>query len=115
MKPTYFNDSIKRAIHIAENKTTDMADEPLRVPLHYYRNDALRISEREQIMSKTPLPVLTSAEVANANDYVVRELFGKSVLIVRGDDGIARAFENYCRHRGATIANGCGNRGLFAS
>lgn len=41
-------------------------------------------------------------EIPHAGDYFVRdiEVLGKSVIVVRGDDGRVRAFHNTCTHRG---------------
>ena len=39
----------------------------------------------------------------------MRDVLGTSVLVTRDADGIAHAFLNYCRHRGARPAAGCGN------
>jgi phenylpropionate dioxygenase-like ring-hydroxylating dioxygenase large terminal subunit len=41
--------------------------------------------------------------VPNAGDWVVREVAGESVIILRGRDGELRAFANVCRHRGSRI------------
>ena len=38
---------------------------------------------------------------------------GVPVLIVRGREGKLRAFLNVCRHRGAKVAEGCGEARLF--
>ena len=35
------------------------------------------------------------------------------MLITRDEDGVAHAFLNYCRHRGAEPAQGCGNARRF--
>src|SRR5262249_14491253 len=35
------------------------------------------------------------------------------ILLVRRDDGSLGAFLNVCRHRGARVAEGCGNAKLF--
>ncbi len=39
-------------------------------------------------------------EIANPGDYVVRDIAGESVFIVRNDAGDIRAFYNVCSHRG---------------
>ena len=44
---------------------------------------------------------------------MVQELYGKSVLLTRGSDGKARAFLNYCQHRGTKLEqteSGCKSR-----
>lgn len=38
-----------------------------------------------------------------AGDYVVLDLWRDSVIVMRGDDGRLRAFQNACRHRGAKL------------
>jgi phenylpropionate dioxygenase-like ring-hydroxylating dioxygenase large terminal subunit len=35
------------------------------------------------------------------------------VLMTRGADGQVKAFANICRHRGAPVAQGCGNTRAF--
>ncbi len=47
--------------------------------------------------------VAHSSELPAPGDFVTRDVVGAPVLVVRGDDGVARAFLNVCRHRGATV------------
>ena len=61
----------------------------------------------------TPLPLVPTARVREPHDFLVREVLGRSVLVSRGADGVARAFLNYCRHRGARPAEGCGSARRF--
>jgi len=44
-----------------------------------------------------------ASELAEPGDFVTRDVLGAPALLVRGDDGAARAFLNVCRHRGATV------------
>lgn len=100
---------VRRALEVVEGGTTDMADEVLRVSLDYYRSPEIAERERSEIMLLTPLPLVPTARIPDPNDFVVRSVLGRSVLLSRGSDGVARAFLNYCRHRGARPAGGCGN------
>jgi choline monooxygenase len=52
-------------------------------------------------------------QAANPGDYFTFDLIGEPLLIVRGEDGVLRAFYNVCRHRAGNPASGCGNRKLF--
>ncbi|WP_179138074.1 methyltransferase [Candidatus Entotheonella palauensis] len=45
----------------------------------------------------------------NIGDYLVTDMFNEFVLIVRGQDGVIRAFSNFCRHRGSSLLTGRGN------
>jgi len=42
-------------------------------------------------------------EVPNAGDFLTFAVDTTSVLVIRGDDGIVRAFHNVCRHRGTQL------------
>src|SRR4029078_3376730 len=65
------------------------------------------------LFETSPLALIAATEIANPHDYVVRNAVGRSVLITRAEDGQAHAFLNYCRHRGAEPAQGCGNARRF--
>jgi phenylpropionate dioxygenase-like ring-hydroxylating dioxygenase large terminal subunit len=99
---------MKRALDIAEGEWPEMADRYLEVPLDYFTDGDL--FSRERVLFETlPLALVASAEIANPHDYFVRNAVGRSVLLTRDEDGVAHAFLNYCRHRGAEPAGGCGN------
>src|SRR5271156_6457349 len=113
--PTHVLDEAltRRALEIVKNKTTEMADDVLRVPLNYYNDPKLTDIEESQILRRTPLAVMQSCRIPNPNDYVVRSVIGDSLLITRDKDGISHVFLNYCRHRGAMPACGSGNARRF--
>jgi choline monooxygenase len=92
--------------------TTDLAPSVLRVPLWYYRDPEV-LAREEALLRRTPIALVAAAQVREPGDYWVREVLGTSVLVVRGSDGVARAFLNHCRHRGAAPAHGCGNARRF--
>lgn len=102
-------EQVRRILALVDGHTTEIADEILTVPLSYYRDPAL--ADRElQLCRHTPLALAPTAQLANANDYVVRDVLGTSVLLTRDADGAAHAFLNYCRHRGGKpTPDGCGN------
>ena len=108
------HDLTRRALALVTSGTTDMADDVLRVPLGYYRDPAVLERERGDILERTPLALVPTAQVRRPHDFVVREVLGRSVLVSRAEDGVARAFLNYCRHRGARPAAGCGSARRFS-
>jgi phenylpropionate dioxygenase-like ring-hydroxylating dioxygenase large terminal subunit len=103
----------RRALRHAIDKTTDMADRELRVPLHYYRDPKITEIEESQILRRTPLAIVPSAQLPNVNDFMVRSVLGDSLLVTRHRDGASHVFLNYCRHRGAMPACGSGNAEKF--
>lgn len=103
----------RRALEHVASGSTDMAGCVLRVPLSYYCSPQLSAKELE-LLRRTPLAAAITGDLPAPHDYVVREILGASILLSRAADGTARAFLNYCRHRGAQPAAGCGNARRFA-
>lgn len=104
---------MKRALTIMEKQWPEMAAAHMRVPLEAYRSEEIAARERE-LFETSPLALLAASEIANPHDYLVRRAAGRSILLTRDGDGVAHAFLNYCRHRGAEPVKGCGNARAFA-
>jgi choline monooxygenase len=98
---------VQRALTLIDAGTTDMAESVLQVPLGYYRDED-QLAREVQLCRRTPLALVPTCQMPGPHDFVVREVLGSSVLLSRGGDGVARAFLNYCRHRGGKPAAGCG-------
>lgn len=45
-------------------------------------------------------------DVPAAGDWISFDLLGERAVIMRGRDGVVRAFHNLCRHRGARVVDG---------
>ena len=103
---------MKRALDIVEAQWPEMAEAHMEVPLDFYNSETLAEQERE-VFETSPLALVASSEIANPHDYLVRSAVGRSILLTRDADGQAHAFLNYCRHRGAEPASGCGNARSF--
>ena len=80
----------RRALALVDAGTTEMAEDVLHVPLDYYR-DPERLAGERALCERTPLALVPSAQLGAPGDFVVREVLGTSVLIVRGADGVVRA------------------------
>ncbi len=96
-----------------------MSDTPspggaLEATLHrdYYLSDHIFALERERIFFREWFCAAREEEIPEAGDYVVREVAGESVLIVRTRDGSLAAHYNVCRHRGSQLVP-AGARGTF--
>jgi Rieske 2Fe-2S family protein len=96
------------------------ADEPptvaqLERTLHrdYYLSDRIFALERERIFYREWFCVAREEDVPAAGDYLVCEVAGESVLLVRTRDGGLAAHYNVCRHRGSRLVSECG-RGRFS-
>ncbi len=76
------------------------------IPARRYTSTAFADLERDHLWSRTWLCAGREEELPQAGDYKLFEKTGRPILIVRGKDGLARAFYNICRHRGARVARG---------
>jgi choline monooxygenase len=102
----------RRARRLVETKTTDLAPAPLPVPLAYYR-DPVQLARERALLATTPLALVPTSRISKPHDFVVRSVLGTSVLLTRDADDTAHALLNYCRHRGARPAAGCGTARRF--
>lgn len=75
--------------------TGPVATEPYWCPTFHQR-------ELRSIFRKTWLCAGRVEEIPNPGDFFLKQVptFDMSVIVVRGKDGIIRAFHNVCRHRG---------------
>ena len=103
----------RRLLGHIDGRTTDLADS-------LYRNRVIAYScrerarlERERLFRDQPIFMGLSARLAKPGDYVTEDVAGLPVLMTRGADGSVKAFANICRHRGAPVAEGCGNARAF--
>ena len=85
-----------------QDRTTDMAEADLRVPIANFVSDEHAARERE-LMRRLPLVVAHHSELPTAGSFITRNVLGTSIIVVRrADNGIA-AFLNMCRHRGGRV------------
>ena len=86
----------------------------LEATLHrdYYLSDHIFALERERIFFREWFCAAREEEIPDPGDYVVREVAGESVLIVRTRDRGLAAHYNVCRHRGSQLVP-AGGRGTF--
>ncbi|MEI5678595.1 MULTISPECIES: aromatic ring-hydroxylating oxygenase subunit alpha [unclassified Mesorhizobium] len=68
-----------------------------------YHSPALLELEKEHIFRNHWQIVGHISDVPNAGDYLTMDVVGERALIVRGKDGVVRAFHNICRHRGSRV------------
>ncbi|HVZ16905.1 MAG TPA: Rieske (2Fe-2S) protein, partial [Terriglobales bacterium] len=80
------------------------------MPGHLYVAPEIFQLELDKIFLKDWQVVGRAEQFPNPGDFHAFRLFGEPVLLVRNANGMVQAFTNVCRHRGAEIASGRGNR-----
>jgi phenylpropionate dioxygenase-like ring-hydroxylating dioxygenase large terminal subunit len=73
------------------------------LPRPFYVDPDIFQLDLERIFYKSWLFAVSSCEIPKAGNYVTHKVGLYSVIIVRGADGVIRAFHNSCRHRGSTL------------
>ena len=84
-------------------------DAPVMIPVGRYISADFAALEYERMWPRVWHLACTVDHVANPGDWFEHRLGRYSILLVRGDDGALRAFQNVCRHRGNTICQGSGS------
>jgi p-cumate 2,3-dioxygenase alpha subunit len=86
-----------------------------RVSRRVFTDPAIFALERDRILLKSWMYLGHESEIRAVNDYIVRLMIGKSVILVRDREGKVRAFINTCPHRGTQICRDeRGNRKTFS-
>ena len=102
------------ALHAAMASTLRFAD-PVRDPLDgmslpgwLYHDPEFLEAEKSALLRSAPQVVCHSSDIAVPGEWRSLEYLGESIIVIRGDDGVARAFSNVCRHRGSRLVDGTG-------
>ena len=91
------------------NNRIDLTEGVYKVPANLYIDQDRWELEVDRIFRRLPLALGFSCELREPGQYSSISVMGNPVLMVRGEDGVARAFVNMCSHRGAIVAaEGCG-------
>ena len=103
----------RRLLGHIDGRTTDLADSLFRNRVIAYSCRERARLERDRLFRDLPMFMGLSTRLAKAGDYLTEDVAGMPVLMTRGADGSVKAFANVCRHRGAPVAEGCGNARAF--
>ena len=79
-----------------------------RIPTERYTSTQWFDRERDRLWPRVWQFACPLDQVAHPGDFYEYRCGLLSVLVVRGDDGVLRAFQNACRHRGSAICEGSG-------
>jgi phenylpropionate dioxygenase-like ring-hydroxylating dioxygenase large terminal subunit len=81
----------------------------------FYLDPDLLEAEASRIWYREWLYLAHESEIPKVGDFVVREMLGESIIVVRTSKTDVRAMLNVCRHRGARIVDApCGTAKRFS-
>jgi Rieske 2Fe-2S family protein len=69
----------------------------------YFVSPEIFAEEQEKIFSTQWMLVGHQSQIAGAGDYIVQQVIGESLIVIRDKSGEIRAFYNVCRHRGTRL------------
>ena len=76
------------------------------LPAWTYHSPALFDLERDKLFLTHWQVVGHVGDIPAAGDWLAFDLIGERAVVMRGNDGVVRAFHNLCRHRGARVVDG---------
>ena len=85
----------------------DWAESIMTIPADQYRDPARFEHEVDAAFRRSPLMVALSVDIPNAGDFTTLDIADRPIVVVRGEDGVARTFLNACRHRGRAVVDAC--------
>jgi phenylpropionate dioxygenase-like ring-hydroxylating dioxygenase large terminal subunit len=71
-----------------------------------YHSQALFELEREKVFLTHWQIAGHQNDIPEKGDWLAFDLIGERAVVMRGQDGVIRAFHNLCRHRGARVVDG---------
>jgi len=80
-------------------------EEAFTIPALWYFDPLIEQAERQQVFGANWIAVGRKDQVASEGQFFTVEIAGEPIVVVRGSDGVLRAFFNVCRHHAAAVAN----------
>jgi choline monooxygenase len=78
-------------------------EEASTLPAPYYLDPRVLERERATTFGRNWQLVARAGQLAEPGRYVTAEVAGEPIVVVRGGDGVLRAFFNVCRHHAAAV------------
>ena len=104
---------IQELLELRDNKSPFLDESWERPTQERYTSAEFFARERERISLALPQIAAHVSELPEPGSFLTMELAGQPLLLTRDEDGVARAFYNVCRHRGAQLvgdSEGCQHR-----
>ena len=76
------------------------------LPGWLYHDAGFFEAEKRAFLRASPQIVCHVSDIAEPGQWQKLDYLGESIIVMRGDDGVPRAFSNVCRHRGSQLVDG---------
>jgi len=84
------------------------------IPAAWYVDPRMAELERSNVFGRSWQLVARTDQLSGPGDFVSTQIAGEPVVLVRGSDGVLRAFFNVCRHHAAAVVTqACGKASIL--
>jgi nitrite reductase/ring-hydroxylating ferredoxin subunit len=104
LKPSILTDSFFDSL---DSSVLDVTEAQM-LPPDCYVSDEFYEFEKKAIFDREWLCVGRESWAPNPGDYFTSQHIAEPIVVVRGHDGVLRAFSNVCQHRAMIVAEGHG-------
>ena len=104
---------IEELLALKAAQSAFLDERAVRVPVTHYTDATRFAKEQAAIFHQVPLAAAHVSELSEPDQFIARDLMGRSVLLTRDGQGDIHAFLNVCRHRGTRLVEhgaGCKKR-----
>jgi phenylpropionate dioxygenase-like ring-hydroxylating dioxygenase large terminal subunit len=99
---------VRRLLDNYRGKTLDHAPGSMTEPATVF-TDPVRFQKELDVLFRGGAHIVGwTGELPKPGTFITKNVAGHPVLVTRAEDGELRAFRNACTHRGAQVAEGCG-------
>lgn len=102
---------------LGELRPDDLEVHPLAqaetIPAAWYTDPRFHDLDHDHLLPESWQYVGHESQLQNSGDFIVDEILGRPIIVVRNRRGELRAFDNVCRHRGGPLATENGNARLL--
>ncbi|BBD98264.1 aromatic ring-hydroxylating dioxygenase subunit alpha [Sphingobium amiense] len=89
-----------------DGSKADDPDAGWSLPAWTYGDPDFFAAEVERVFRPAWQIAAHESDLPSPGDYHVFDFIDENIVVIRGEDGVVRAFTNVCRHRGARIVEG---------
>ena len=107
--PEHFDMPLRSVVPLGQRRdgmSGDASGLTYTLPSWVYNNEAYFELEKDQVILPAWHVVCHETDVTQTGDYATFELLGERAFVIRGKDGILRAFNNVCPHRAHAVVTG---------
>jgi len=98
-------------MNIEKHKLGRFVDDPEKswtLPGHFYYDPEIYAQELESIFYRTWQYVCHGSRLSESGQYVVREIGDQSIVVIKDNNDVIRAYHNVCQHRAHRLLEGEG-------